>query len=113
MAIAETLVAKPPPLEWQEGGQLLRIKGTRIPLDTIVLLYNRGDTVREIMHSYDTLMEEDVHAVISYYLANRAEVDAYVARRAYEAEDIRSDIEVKAPWSEFRDGLLTRRAERG
>ena len=48
MSIAETLVAKPPPLRLDVDGNLL-VGGTRVPLDTVVGEYEDGASAEEIV----------------------------------------------------------------
>src|SRR5258708_37355242 len=80
MSIAETLVAKPPPLRLDVHGNLL-VRGTRVPLDTVVGEYEHGASAEEIVRQYDSLRLSDVHAVLSYYLENRTAVEVCPARR--------------------------------
>ena len=45
--------------------------------------------------AYDTLLLADVHAAIAYYLRHKGEVQAYLKRRAAEAETLRARIEAE------------------
>lgn len=108
MSIAETLIAKPPPLRLDESGTL-RVGRTRIPLDTVVHAYEDGATPGEIVARFDTLKLAEVFAVLSYYLENRAEVAAYLERREQEAEDWRQVHEARCPPDGLRERLLARR----
>lgn len=42
------------------------IKGTRIPIDTIVRLIAQGITQEEILEDYPNLKKEDIKAVLEY-----------------------------------------------
>ncbi|MBI2672237.1 DUF433 domain-containing protein [Candidatus Woesearchaeota archaeon] len=42
------------------------IKGTRIPVDTIVRLLARGMTQKEILDDYPNLKKEDIKAALEY-----------------------------------------------
>jgi uncharacterized protein (DUF433 family) len=60
----------------------IRIKGHRIAIDFVIEAFNDGvqpDRIQQEM--YPTLTLEEVYATITYYLHNKAEVDAYRARR--------------------------------
>jgi uncharacterized protein (DUF433 family) len=110
MSIAETLVAKPPPLRLHVDGNLL-VGGTRVPLDTVVGEYADGASAEEIVRQYDSLRLSDVHAVISYYLENRTAVEEYLAERRRLAEEVRSENEARFPMTGVRERLLGRRSQ--
>ena len=113
MTIAHTLVPKPPPLEVDEDG-VVRVGQTRVTLDTVVKSYLVGDTVEQIAQAYDTLRLADVHAVISYYLSNRDEVDAYLAEQDKLADQLQQQIESKTgTWAQLRAKLLERKEKMG
>ncbi|MBI3303913.1 MAG: DUF433 domain-containing protein [Deltaproteobacteria bacterium] len=62
----------------------IRIKGTRIGIETVVEDYLQGATPEEIAARYRTLALEQVYATITYYLHNTKEIDHYLTRwRAY------------------------------
>ncbi len=42
------------------------IKGTRVPVDTIVRLLSQGITKKEILEDYPNLKEEDINAALEY-----------------------------------------------
>ena len=58
----------------------IHLKGTRIGIETILLDYELGATPEEILIRYPTLSLQQVYAAITYYLANREVVDAYLER---------------------------------
>lgn len=60
--------------------EAIRVKGTRIGIETIVRDYLQGAGPEEIVLHYPTLTLEQVHATITYYLANRDKVGLYMAR---------------------------------
>ncbi|HEX3551889.1 MAG TPA: DUF433 domain-containing protein [Thermoanaerobaculia bacterium] len=63
------------------------IAESRVSLDSIVYAFLNGQTAESIVRSFPTLSLEQVHRAITFYLAHRAEIDAYLreARAAYEA----------------------------
>ncbi len=99
------------PLYLNEDGVVL-ISGTRIPLDMIVFEFKQGATAEEIVSQFSTLDLADVYVVISYYLKNQPEVEAYLERRQQEAEEIRQKIEARFPSAGLRERLLARRSAR-
>ncbi len=100
----------PPPLRVDEGGAI-RVGNSRISLDLVVEQYENGMTPEEMIRAYDTLRLADVYAVIAYYLRHRDEVQAYLKRRAEEAEILQAKIEAERP-RVGREELLARRRAR-
>jgi uncharacterized protein (DUF433 family) len=62
----------------------IRIKGTRVGIETVLDDYLRGASPEEIVTRYRTLTLEQVCATITYYLHKQEEIDNYLERwRAY------------------------------
>lgn len=80
------------PLQTDASGTI-RVSGTRVTLDTVLTAFHQGETPQEIHRNFDVLPVNDIYAVIAYYLANRETLDAYLERRAEEAERLRQEIE--------------------
>lgn len=80
------------PLRVEEDGGI-RIGATRVHLDTVITAHRMGDSAEAIAESYPSLKLSEVHAVLAWCLAHPAEIDAYMARREKEAEEIRRKIE--------------------
>ena len=55
------------------------LAGHRVSLDSVVYAYLSGQTAEGIAQSFPELMIEEVYGAIAYYLANRAEIDGYLA----------------------------------
>lgn len=66
-------------IEKTEAGGL-RIRGTRVSLDSIVYAFLDGEPAESIVRSFPTLRLEQVYGAITYYLSNRVEIDAYLQR---------------------------------
>ena len=56
----------------------IRIKGTRVGIETVLDDYLEGASPEEIPARYRSLSLEQIYATITYYLHNRAQVDAYL-----------------------------------
>src|SRR5690348_1420078 len=65
----------------------IRIKGHRIGIESILNKYLAGQTAEQIAAQYDSLRLLDIYATITYYLQNRDEIDAYLARVAQLADE--------------------------
>ena len=62
----------------------IRIKGTRVGIETVLDDYLAGTSPEEIAARYRTLTLEQVYATITYYLRKQEEMDRYLERwRAY------------------------------
>ena len=55
------------------------VEGTRISLDFVVFAFRDGLAPKSIVQSFPLLTLEQVSGAITFYLANRTEVDAYLA----------------------------------
>ncbi len=86
-----TMAAEAPPLSMDETGTI-RVAGTRVYLDLIVSAHKRGLTAEEIARQYDVLDLADVYGALRYYLRHREEVEAYLARRGAEADELRATV---------------------
>ena len=64
------------------------VAGSRVSLDSIVYAFLEGQTAESIAQSFPVLSLEQVYGVIAFYLANRTDVDGYLAkaRADYEAK---------------------------
>lgn len=65
----------------------IRLKGTRIGIERILQDYELGATPEEIVIRYLTLSLQQVYAAITYCLANRKVVDAYLERVRQQQEE--------------------------
>ncbi|MHC5729999.1 MAG: DUF433 domain-containing protein, partial [Nostoc sp.] len=52
---------------------------TRISFDSIVYAFQSGQSPESIVQSFPLLTLEQVYGAIAFYLANRADIDAYLA----------------------------------
>lgn len=97
-------------LHIDENG-VIRVAGTRIPIEIIVQAYWDGETAESISIHFPSLTPEVVEQVIDYYLAHREEIDQYCAERKRIAQQIREEVEAMYP-PITREQLLARRAKR-
>lgn len=98
-----------PPLNADQYG-VVRIAGTRIPLERVVRAFLEGQTAEQIAQDYDTLSIATVYAVIAYYLQHRAEVDQYLAAAEADEDKVRAEIEAKFDPTGIRARLMARRS---
>jgi uncharacterized protein (DUF433 family) len=56
----------------------IRVKGTRVGIETIITDYLNGRFPEEIPHHYPTVTLEQVFATLTYYYHHQEAVDAYI-----------------------------------
>jgi uncharacterized protein (DUF433 family) len=74
------------------GGHL-RIEGTRITVNQIVVLYKQGYGPEEIADQYPQLTLAQAYAALAYYHANREEIEADLAAEKLEAERLEKEYQ--------------------
>jgi uncharacterized protein (DUF433 family) len=99
------------PLSTDHAG-VLRVNGTRVSLDSVIIAFNEGSTPEEIAQQYTTLNLADIYAVISYYLQNQAEVSEYLGRRKTQRAELKEEVESQFDPHGIRDRLLARKRSR-
>lgn len=72
-----------------------RVNDTRVMLDSVVAAFHQGHSPETIQQQYPALSLEEVYGSITYYLANTAEVDAYLKRQDAEWDNARTRSEAK------------------
>ena len=95
---------------------VIRVTGTRVPLDTILHHYQQGASAEEITNRFPAVSLCQVHAVLAYYLSHRAELDAYMQKQeeadAAFQKQLETDPQYQADRVAFRERLMRRWAER-
>jgi uncharacterized protein (DUF433 family) len=82
-------------VEQRDGGYW--IAGTRVSLDSVVCAFLEGQTAESIAQSFPVLLLEQVYGAITFYLTNRAEIDAYLARSQIDFENQRRAARERDP----------------
>src|SRR5947209_4599492 len=103
------VTAEPVPLTSDKHG-VVRVGGTRVTLDTVVVAFNQGSTAEGIVEQYPTLRLSDVYLIIGYYLNHTDEVNAYLESRQKVAHEIRKENERRFDPIGVRERLIARRA---
>ncbi len=101
------ITPQPVPLTTTEDGDI-RVMGTRVYLETIVEDYNNGASPEDIVLNYSSLDLADVHAVITYYLRNKQDVDTYVEKQKCVAKEARERLGIDKSSQELRATLRAR-----
>lgn len=102
-----TIASDPIPLETDTHG-VIRVKGSRVTLESIVASFNQGVTPEEIVQQYPTLDLADVYAIVTYYLKHSRELDKYLYQERLEAQKVREEYEIRFGQRQLREQLLSR-----
>ncbi|MBE9044983.1 DUF433 domain-containing protein [Pleurocapsales cyanobacterium LEGE 10410] len=73
------------------------VEGTRISLDSIVYAFQQGLSPESIVQSFPLLTLEQVYGAIAFYLANRTEIDAYLAAETEAFETMPQPLQESNP----------------
>jgi uncharacterized protein (DUF433 family) len=74
------------------GGRL-RIEGTRITVNQIVVLYKQGYSPEEIADQYSHLSLAQVYTALAYYHANKEEVETDLIAEKQEADRLEREFD--------------------
>jgi uncharacterized protein (DUF433 family) len=84
--------------QYVEGSDgVFRVAGTRVSLDSIVYAFWRGQTAESIAQSFPSLTLEQVYGALTYYLADKDEIDAYLKSAKAEFEAMRQAAREQDP----------------
>jgi uncharacterized protein (DUF433 family) len=108
VALEETISM---PLVITEHGSI-RIKGSRVSLDSIVHHFKLGATAEQIVQSFPSLSFGDVYSSIAYYLTHRQEIEEYLQQQETDADALQAQLEsnpnYQAEVAELRTRILGR-----
>lgn len=74
-----------------------RVAQTRISLDSLVYAYLNGHTAEAIAQSFPLLTLEQVYGALTFYLANRRQINDYLQHREQDFEQLRQKARTKDP----------------
>lgn len=97
--MTDTVETEPVPIATGADG-VMRLRGTRIMLDTIVAAFKEGATAEEIAKQTPSVSLGDVYQTIGYYLHHAHELDSYLADRQKQSDETRRTTESR--WSQKR-----------
>lgn len=97
------------PLIFDPDG-VVRVRGTRVTLDTIIYAFRGGATAEEIAQQYPSVSLPDIYSIIGYYLKQSAEVNKYLNQRRKFAAKVKRQNESQFDPAGVRDRLMARRA---
>ena len=71
------------------GGRSI-VRGTRIPVWSLIQWYKQGMTIEDIMREFSQLKPAQVHDAFSYYYDNRKEIEKDIADNDMEPRAVAS-----------------------
>jgi uncharacterized protein (DUF433 family) len=99
-----------PLFQLETGG--VRVRNSRVSLDTIIIRTQMGDTVDRIHSGFPTVSVSQIKEILAWYHNNKAEVDEYIQQGQEEAERIWQRIESQPGYKKVtREELLRRKAQ--
>ena len=88
----------------------VRVRNSRVTLETIVIRMQGGDTVDKIHEGFPTVSVTQIKEILTWYFDNKAEVDEYIQQVQAGAERVLQWIESQPGYQERREELRRRRA---
>lgn len=74
-----------------------RLTDTRVSLDSIVYAFWQGQTAETIAQSFPVLTLEQVYGALTFYLANKEDVEAHLRQAETEFETMRKAAREQDP----------------
>jgi uncharacterized protein (DUF433 family) len=101
-------------VEEHDGG--LYVAGARVPLDSVIQCFNEGLSPEAILGEFESLTLAQIYGAITYYLENKAAIDAYRVRQKQRFEAVRRAAEplpegLRQRLEAAREQLRSRRSE--
>jgi uncharacterized protein (DUF433 family) len=86
---------EPVPLTRDLAGRLM-VTGTRVPLDSLVTTFKRGESPEAIQESFPTVSLGDIYAVLTYCVRHPDQVSTYLTERGEHRAAIRARVEANS-----------------
>jgi uncharacterized protein (DUF433 family) len=98
----------------EERDGVLYVRGTRVPLESLIWPWHDGQSAEAIQEAYPTVALAEVYGAIAYYLKNRTEVDRQLAKGAATFDAQRAAAQAANPerYAAFYRRLAEARARR-
>ena len=92
-----------------DGDGVIRVSGTRVPLETVIAAFRDGATPEEIAQQYPSIPLGDLYEVIGYYLRHEEDLRTYLKDRLEDSAKTRTSNEKLWAPDDIRSRLLARR----
>jgi uncharacterized protein (DUF433 family) len=97
-----------PLVKWTDD--TIRVRGSRVTLDSIVHAFKLGETAEQIQHSFPTLELREIYGAIYYFLENTEQVEEYPKQQREKEDEGRQFIETHFDTKDLREKILARRS---
>jgi uncharacterized protein (DUF433 family) len=102
------LQTEAPPLHRDASGAL-RVGRSRVLLELVIRAFQDGAPPEVIAQHYPSATLVDIYAVIAYYLRHETDIEAYLADREQQAQEVRQRIEShQGNMADLRTRILAR-----
>ncbi len=93
---------------------VLYVRGSRVPLESLVWPWPEGHSAEEIQEAYSTLTLAEVYGALAYYLDHRSALDQDMRESMSAFEDQRTQAEASDPtrYTELRRRVAAAKARR-
>ena len=99
------------PLRTDPDG-IIRVGGTRVPLESVLHQYQEGATAEQIQESFPTLLLSDVYKAIPYYLERPNQIDAYLIRQEKRERELKTKLGRQPALAALRGWVRALKAQR-
>lgn len=79
----------------RDGGYY--VAESRVSLDSVIYAFLLGESPEEIVESFPALTLEEVYGAITFYLADRDAIDAYLRAGKHEFDRLRAESRKQHP----------------
>jgi uncharacterized protein (DUF433 family) len=100
------------PLAYEEDGTI-RIRGSRVTLDSILHAFRQGATAEQIQDSFPSVSLREIYGAIAYYFEHQGQIETYLKEQEQAAQAIKRALESHPDVSAFRERIRTRRKQKG
>jgi uncharacterized protein (DUF433 family) len=76
----------------EKQGDVYRIKGTRVAIDSVIYQFQQGRSPEAIQDAFPALSLSQVYGAIAYYLDNQTQIDQYLANQEAREEEISKEL---------------------
>ena len=98
-----------PLVQWENGS--VRVRNSRVTLETIVHRMQVGDTAEDIHDGFPTVSVTQIKEILGWYFDNQADADEYLHQVEEEGERLRQWAESQPGYKEWHEKLLRRKEE--
>ena len=98
-----------PLVQLETGG--VRVRNSRVTLETIVHRMQVGDTVEEIHDGFPTVSVTQIKEILAWYYDNKADADEYLQEIDELLTRLRQEAESQPGYKERHEEFLRRKAE--